>query len=255
MSHGLTMVIPDITGRRRRKCTLDQCPVQSTHADAYITTVGHTWRTQSELHLTFRMSFIHMLSLYANIVHLNKYLITWLNRCTHYTRWKSLVQTSSLAREPNELWDSKSIIIVHENTEEDETISSSLMTHQDLDGTHRTGWLSIFTAETTGWNQRQQPGSASKISQEENNAWPSKIFIRLNILKHKFREKKKKKDKWCESLINSAQVNPTWAALIALSTHRTSFCCRGFFCPTRFTVLAWMGFSSLKHTRKAQSIP
>lgn len=138
--------------------------------------------------------------------------IARLNRCTRHTRWNSLVQTSSLAREPDKLWDSKSAIIVHKKTEEDETISSSLMTHQDLDGTHRRGWLSIFTAETTGWNLRQTPGSASKVSQEENNVRPLQIFIQLNILKHKFWQKKKL-NRLCRELpVNSAQVNPTWGA-------------------------------------------
>lgn len=52
------------------------------------------------------------------------------------------------------------------NTEEDRTIRSSLMTHQDLDGTHHPALLPIVTAETTGCNLRQQLGSASKIRRE-----------------------------------------------------------------------------------------
>lgn len=38
-------------------------------------------------------------------------------------------------------------------------------------------------------------------------------------------------------------------------THRTSFCCGGFFWPTRFTVLAWIGFSSLEHTKSDKKKP
>lgn len=52
------------------------------------------------------------------------------------------------------------------NTEEDKTIRSSLMTHQDLDGTHHPALLPIVTAETAGCNPRQQLGSASKIRRE-----------------------------------------------------------------------------------------
>lgn len=52
------------------------------------------------------------------------------------------------------------------NTEEDKTIRSSLMTHQDLDGTHHPAALPIVAAETTGCNLRQQLGSASEIRRE-----------------------------------------------------------------------------------------
>lgn len=48
------------------------------------------------------------------------------------------------------------------NTEEEKTIRSSRMTHQDLDGTHHPASLAIVAAETTGCNLRQQLGAASK---------------------------------------------------------------------------------------------
>lgn len=72
------------------------------------------------------------------------------------------------------------------NTEEDKTIRSSLMTHQDLDGTHHPALLPIVTAETTGSNLRQQLGSASKISREGKTTCGLKIFTQLNILKYTF---------------------------------------------------------------------
>lgn len=71
----------------------------------------------------------------------------------------------------------------------------------------RTGRLSVVAAETMGWNQRQQPGSASKTGPEENNARPSEISAHLNILKHKSRGGGL--NELCrELLVDSVPVNP-----------------------------------------------
>lgn len=67
--------------------------------------------------------------------------------------------------------------------------------------------------------------------------------------------------KWCKANANGRwkyTSDKFWiphgcGEMKSVCTHRTSFCCSGFFWPTRLTVLAWIGFSSLEHKRLENS--